>query len=70
MMCNFLFPTVMDANLPHSTDWINLSLDDKTANKMLWITDGGSKLLRMTDDVTCPVLDRLERYEHAPQVCF
>ncbi|XP_076616544.1 tripartite motif-containing protein 16-like protein [Chaetodon auriga] len=47
--------------------WIDLSLDDKTANKMLWITEGGSKVSRMTDDVTCPVLDRPERYEHAPQ---
>ncbi|GAA6228005.1 stonustoxin subunit beta-like [Lates japonicus] len=48
--------------------WINLSLDDKTANKMLWITEGGAKVARMTDDVTCPVLDRPERYEYAPQV--
>ncbi|XP_029977787.1 tripartite motif-containing protein 16-like protein [Sphaeramia orbicularis] len=47
--------------------WINLSFDDKTANKMLWITEGGAKLARMTDDVTCPVLDRPERYEHVPQ---
>nr|XP_033468014.1 stonustoxin subunit beta-like [Epinephelus lanceolatus] len=47
---------------------IKLSLDDKTANKMLWITEGGSKVSRMTDDVTCPVLDRPERYENAPQV--
>ncbi|XP_076008373.1 stonustoxin subunit beta-like [Genypterus blacodes] len=48
--------------------WFDLSLDDKTANKMLWITEGGAKVARMTDDVTCPVLDRPERYEYAPQV--
>ncbi|XP_017273752.1 stonustoxin subunit beta [Kryptolebias marmoratus] len=48
--------------------WINLSLDDRTANKMLWITEGGAKVARMTDDITCPVLDRPERYEYAPQV--
>lgn len=43
-------------------------MDDKTANKMLWITEGGAKVARMTDNVTCPVLDRPERYENAPQV--
>ncbi|XP_047465124.1 stonustoxin subunit beta-like [Mugil cephalus] len=48
--------------------WIPLSLDDKTANKMLWITEGGAKVARMTDNVTCPVLDRPERYECTPQV--
>ncbi|XP_067343194.1 stonustoxin subunit beta-like isoform X2 [Channa argus] len=48
--------------------WVNLSLDDKTANKMLWITEGGVKVSRMTDDITCPVLDRPERFEYAPQV--
>lgn len=48
--------------------WFNLTLDDKTANKVLWITDGGAKVARMTDDVTCPVLDRPERYEYTPQV--
>ncbi|XP_028989403.1 stonustoxin subunit beta-like [Betta splendens] len=48
--------------------WINLSLDDKTANKALWITEGGTKVARKTDDLTCPVLDRPERYEYAPQV--
>ncbi|XP_076007821.1 tripartite motif-containing protein 16-like protein [Genypterus blacodes] len=50
--------------------WMDLSMDDKTANKMLWITEGGSKVARMTDDVTCPVLDRPERYEHTPQLTF
>ncbi|KAM9716323.1 stonustoxin subunit beta-like [Menidia menidia] len=48
--------------------WINLSMDDRTANKALWITEGGAKVARMTDSVTCPVLDRPERYEYAPQV--
>lgn len=48
--------------------WINLSFDEKTANKMLWIREGGTKVSRMTDDVTCPVWDRPERYEHSPQV--
>lgn len=52
------------------SDWINLSLDDKTANKMLWITEGGAKVARMTDNITCPVLDRPERYEYAPQVQY
>ncbi|XP_056157653.1 stonustoxin subunit beta-like [Lampris incognitus] len=64
-----------DPDLPEPTcradlveHWISLTLDDKTANKMLWITEGGAKVARMTDDVMCPVLDRPERYEHAPQV--
>ncbi|XP_037610164.1 tripartite motif-containing protein 16-like protein [Sebastes umbrosus] len=47
--------------------WMNLSLDDKTANKMLWISDSGSKVCRRTEEV-CPVLDRPERYEYSPQV--
>lgn len=45
-------------------------MDDKTSNKALWITEGGAKVARMTDDVTCPVLDRPERYEYAPQVQY
>ncbi|XP_034716231.1 tripartite motif-containing protein 16-like isoform X2 [Etheostoma cragini] len=48
--------------------WFNISLDDKTANKMLWIGENGAKVARMTDDLTCPVLDRPERYEYSPQV--
>uniref|UniRef100_A0A7N8YG73 B30.2/SPRY domain-containing protein n=2 Tax=Mastacembelus armatus TaxID=205130 RepID=A0A7N8YG73_9TELE len=47
--------------------WMNLSLDNKTANKMLWITDNGLKVCRRTEEV-CPVLDRPERYEYSPQV--
>ncbi|XP_035853215.1 stonustoxin subunit beta-like [Sander lucioperca] len=48
--------------------WFKISLDDKTANKMLWIGEDGAKVARMTDDVTCPVLERPERYEYSPQV--
>ncbi|KAM6963462.1 tripartite motif-containing protein 16-like protein [Tautogolabrus adspersus] len=47
--------------------WMNLSFDNKTANKMLWIDDSGSKVCRRTEEV-CPVLDRPERYEYSPQV--
>nr|XP_057918641.1 stonustoxin subunit beta-like [Doryrhamphus excisus] len=47
--------------------WIHLSLDDKTANRMLWISDNGSKVCRRLEEV-CPVLDRPERYEYSPQV--
>lgn len=46
---------------------MNLSLDDKTANKMLWISDSACKVCRRTEEV-CPVLDRPERYEYSPQV--
>uniref|UniRef100_A0A147AA71 Tripartite motif protein 39.1 n=1 Tax=Fundulus heteroclitus TaxID=8078 RepID=A0A147AA71_FUNHE len=47
--------------------WIDLTLDNKTANKMLWISDGGSKVCRRTKEV-CPVLDGPDRYEYSPQV--
>ncbi|XP_017273780.1 tripartite motif-containing protein 16-like protein [Kryptolebias marmoratus] len=47
--------------------WINLSLDNKTANKLLWISDDRSKVVRRTKEV-CPVLDGPERYEYSPQV--
>lgn len=59
----FLIKTVIDTFSP--ADWINLTLDDKTANKMLWISD--STVRRRTKEV-CPVLDRPERYEYSPQV--
>lgn len=49
-----------------ATDWMDLSLDDKSANKMLWVSDGGSRVCRRTEEV-CPVLDRPERYEYSPQ---
>ncbi|XP_041830808.1 tripartite motif-containing protein 16-like [Melanotaenia boesemani] len=47
--------------------WINLSLDERSANRTLWISDGGSKVCRKTQEI-CPVLDRPERYEWSPQV--
>ncbi|XP_074476053.1 stonustoxin subunit beta-like [Sebastes fasciatus] len=43
-------------------------MDDKTANRMLWIGEGGAKVARRTDDVSCPVLDSPKRYEYSPQV--
>uniref|UniRef100_A0A3Q3KHR9 B30.2/SPRY domain-containing protein n=1 Tax=Monopterus albus TaxID=43700 RepID=A0A3Q3KHR9_MONAL len=48
--------------------WINLSLDHNTANRTLWLSRDGDKVARKTDDITCPVLDRAERYEYLPQV--
>ncbi|XP_058478031.1 stonustoxin subunit beta-like isoform X1 [Solea solea] len=48
--------------------WINLSLDDRTANRTLWVSERGTKVVRMSDDLNCPVLDRPERYEYSPQV--
>lgn len=48
-------------------DWIDLTLDKKTANKLLWISDDCSKVVRRTKEV-CPVLDGPERYEYSPQV--
>ncbi|XP_066497736.1 stonustoxin subunit beta [Hoplias malabaricus] len=47
--------------------WMPLSLDERTSQKLLWISEGGMKVSRMSDEV-CPILDRPERYEHAPQV--
>ncbi|XP_017565837.1 stonustoxin subunit beta [Pygocentrus nattereri] len=47
--------------------WMSLSLDDRTAQKLLWLSEGGTKVSRMSEEA-CPVLDRPERYEHSPQV--
>ncbi|XP_037546798.1 tripartite motif-containing protein 16-like protein [Nematolebias whitei] len=47
--------------------WKDLTLDKKTANKLLWISDDCSKVVRKTKEV-CPVLDGPERYEYSPQV--
>lgn len=49
------------------SDWLPLSLDDKTAQKLLWISEGGTKVAR-TSDAVCPYPNRPERYEHSPQV--
>ncbi|XP_026212754.1 tripartite motif-containing protein 16 [Anabas testudineus] len=63
-----------EPNIPEPTTrgdfmkyWISLSLDDKTAQKLLWISEGGSKVAR-TSDAVCPYPNRPERYEHSPQV--
>ncbi|KAM4598311.1 cytolytic toxin-beta [Polymixia lowei] len=48
-------------------DWLPLSLDDKTAQKLLWISEGASKAAR-TSDAVCPYPNRPERYDHSPQV--
>ncbi|KAM6957209.1 tripartite motif-containing protein 16 [Aplochiton taeniatus] len=47
--------------------WFPISLDDKTAQKLLWISEGGAKVARMSDTV-CPYPNRPERYEDSPQV--
>ncbi|KAM6904690.1 tripartite motif-containing protein 16-like protein [Xenentodon cancila] len=63
-----------EPNIPEPTTradfmkyWLPLSLDDKTAQKLLWISEGGSKVAR-TSDAVCPYPNRPERYEHSPQV--
>ncbi|TWW70473.1 Stonustoxin subunit alpha [Takifugu flavidus] len=47
--------------------WVPVSLDDRTAQKLLWISEGGAKVSR-TSDAVCPYPNRPERYEHSPQV--
>ncbi|XP_029015073.1 tripartite motif-containing protein 16 [Betta splendens] len=63
-----------EPNIPEPTTraelmkyWVSLCLDDKTAQKLLWISEGGSKVAR-TSDAVCPYPTRPERYEHSPQV--
>lgn len=57
----------VDCYLSFLSDWFDISLDDKTAQKLLWISEGGAKVAR-TSDASCPYPNRPERYEHAPQV--
>uniref|UniRef100_A0A8C5E862 Tripartite motif-containing protein 16-like n=2 Tax=Gouania willdenowi TaxID=441366 RepID=A0A8C5E862_GOUWI len=63
-----------EPNIPEPTTradfmkhWMSLSLDDKTAQKLLWISESGSKVAR-TSDAVCPYPNRPERYDHSPQV--
>ncbi|XP_061838143.1 tripartite motif-containing protein 16 [Nerophis lumbriciformis] len=63
-----------ESNIPEPTTradfvkhWMPISLDDKTAQKLLWISEGGAKVAR-TSDAVCPYPNRPERYEHSPQV--
>ncbi|XP_067427548.1 tripartite motif-containing protein 16 [Thunnus thynnus] len=63
-----------EPNIPEPTTradfmkyWFPLSMDDKTAQKLLWISEGGAKVAR-TSDAVCPYPTRPERYEHSPQV--
>lgn len=42
-------------------------MDERTAQKLLWISEGGSKAARSSDAV-CPYPQRPERYDHSPQV--
>ncbi|XP_032393645.1 tripartite motif-containing protein 16 [Etheostoma spectabile] len=67
-------PPPYEPNIPEPTTradfmkyWLPLTLDDKTAQKLLWISEGGSKVAR-TSDAVCPYPNRPERYEHTPQV--
>ncbi|KAJ8402516.1 hypothetical protein AAFF_G00365990 [Aldrovandia affinis] len=68
-------PPVYEENIPEPTTraellkyWLPVSLDDRTAQKLLWISEGASKVARMSEESVCPYLDRPERYDHTPQV--
>ncbi|XP_015249209.1 PREDICTED: tripartite motif-containing protein 16-like protein [Cyprinodon variegatus] len=63
-----------EPNIPEPTTradfmkhWFPVSLDDKTAQKLLWISESSSKVAR-TSDAVCPYPNRPERYEDSPQV--
>ncbi|XP_021165942.2 tripartite motif-containing protein 16-like protein [Fundulus heteroclitus] len=63
-----------EPNIPEPTTradfmkyWFPISLDDKTAQKLLWISEGSSKVAR-TSDAVCPYPNRPERYDDSPQV--
>ncbi|KAK0148685.1 Tripartite motif-containing protein 16 [Merluccius polli] len=63
-----------DPNLPEPTTradlmkhWLPLTLDDKTAQKLLWVSENGTKVAR-TSDAVCPYPNRPERYDHSPQI--
>ncbi|XP_056466956.1 tripartite motif-containing protein 16 isoform X1 [Gadus chalcogrammus] len=63
-----------DPNLPEPTNradllkhWLPLTLDEKTAMKLLWISENGTKVARTTDAV-CPYPNRPDRYDNSPQV--
>ncbi|XP_067088210.1 tripartite motif-containing protein 16 [Osmerus mordax] len=67
-------PPMYEPGIPEPTTraelmkyWLPLTLDDKTAQKLLWLSEGGSKVSRMSEEV-CPYPNRPERYEHSPQV--
>ncbi|KAF5881281.1 tripartite motif-containing protein 16-like protein, partial [Clarias magur] len=64
---------VYEANIPEPTTraelmkyWIPISLDEKTAQKLLWLSEGGTKVTHASDQ-SCPVFNRPERYEGTPQ---
>ncbi|XP_055009095.1 tripartite motif-containing protein 16 [Boleophthalmus pectinirostris] len=67
-------PPPYDASLPEPATrddfikhWLPVTLDDRTAQKLLWISEGGAKVAR-TSEAVCPYPTRPERYDHSPQV--
>ncbi|MBN3320788.1 STXB protein, partial [Atractosteus spatula] len=49
------------------SDFIPLTLDDRTAQKYLWISEESRRVSRRTEE-TCPYRELPERFEHCPQV--